>query len=174
MPPAAACRLSNKRPLRVLTMNLWNFSEPCECERQAVEIIKLVRRHASTDEFPPIIAGDFDATPEEANVRFLASRQLLEGLSTCFRDAWAEAGDGGPGYTWTTENRQAGHLIETILFEKRHARRIDYIFMGSFHDYPKFARISTCRVVMDKPTNGIWPSDHYAVYATIDVMPSPP
>ncbi len=149
----------------------WELNREYERERQAVEIVKMVRRHASANGFPPIIAGDFDATPEDASVRFITGRQSLEGMGACFRDAWAEAGDGGAGHTWTTENLHARHLIETILFEKRHGRRIDYIFMGSFHDYPKFARISSCRVVMDKPDDGVWPSDHYGVFATIDVMP---
>jgi hypothetical protein len=44
-------------------------------------------------------------------------------------------------------------------------------FMGSFHDYRKFARFASCRIVMNHPTDGIWPSDHYGVYATIDTAP---
>ena len=175
---ALAVRVAAPSPagsfLFVSAIPSWELNREYERERQVVEIVKMVRRHASASQFPPIIVGDFDATPESGSVRFLTGQQSLEGMSVCFRDAWAEAGDGSPGYTWTTDNQHARHLIETILFEKRHARRIDYIFMGSFHDYPKFARISSCRVVMDKPTDGIWPSDHYAVYATIDVMSSSP
>ena len=94
-------------------------------------------------------------------------------MSVCFRDAWAEAGDGSPGYTWTADNPYVREWVDAVMFEKHHARRIDYVFVGSFHDYPKCARISTCGVVLDKPTDGIWPSDHYGVYATIDVVPSP-
>jgi len=160
--------------LFVAAIPSWELDREYERERQVVEIAKMVRRHTSAGEFPPIIAGDFDSTPEGASIRFLSGKQSLEGMSVCFRDAWAQAGDGGPGHTWTTDNQHARHLIETILYEKHHARRIDYIFLGSFHDYPKFARISTCRVVMDKPTDGMWPSDHYGVYATIDVTPSSP
>jgi len=32
--------------------------------------------------------------------------------------------------------------------------------------------VRSCRVVMDKPADGLWPSDHYAVYAEIDVEPA--
>lgn len=173
---ALAVRVATPEPaaplLFVSAKPSWELNREYERERQAVELAKMTNRHAAASEFPAIIAGDFDATPESASVRFLTGRQSLEGMSVHFRDAWAEAGDGGPGHTWTTENHHARHLVETMLFQKRHARRIDYIFMGSPHDYPRFARISACRIVMDKPTDGIWPSDHYAVYATIDVMPS--
>ena len=159
--------------LFVSAVTSWELNREYERERQAVEIVKMVHRHARKGEFPPIIAGDFDAAPEAASVRFLTGKQSLDGMSVCFRDAWAEVGDGGPGYTWTTDNRHVREWVEAVMFEKRHARRIDYIFLGSFHDYPKYARISTCRVVLDRPTNGVWPSDHYAVHATIDVQPSP-
>jgi len=159
--------------LFVSAVTSWELNREYERERQAVEIVKMVRRHARKEEFPPIIAGDFDATPEAASVRFLTGKQSLDGMSVCFRDAWAEVDDGGPGYTWTTDNRYVREWVEAVMFEKRHARRIDYIFLGSFHDYPKFARISTCRVALDKPSDGVWPSDHYAVYAEIDVAPSP-
>jgi endonuclease/exonuclease/phosphatase family metal-dependent hydrolase len=159
------------RLLFVCAKPSWELSREYERELQAVELVKLVRRHTAASDFPPIIAGDFDAAPDRASVRFLTGRQSLAGISTCLRDAWAEAGDGSPGYTWTSDNPGARQLIEKRLFEKRHARRIDYIFMGSFHDYSKFARIARCRVVLNKPVNGIWPSDHYAVCADIDVLP---
>ena len=147
----------------------WELNRERERELQALEIARLVRRHADPHAFPPIVAGDFDATPDSSSIRFLTGRQSLEITNVCFRDAWAEAGDGGPGYTWTDRNGHARDIIEQLFFEKRHARRIDYVFLGSFHDYPRFARIGACRIVLDTPVGRIWPSDHYGVLAEIDV-----
>ena len=45
--------------------------------------------------------------------------------------------------------------------------------ISSQHDYPGLARVRSCRVVMDKPLRGIWPSNDYAVFAEIDVVPDP-
>lgn len=149
----------------------WELNRERERELQAVQIARLVRRHARRDELPPVLAGDFDATPDAASIRFLTGRQSLEGQSVCFRDGWSEAGDGGPGYTWTSENGHAREIIERILHERRHARRIDYVFLGSFHDHPRFARFSSCRIVLHEALQGVWPSDHYGLFAEIDLAP---
>src|SRR5918999_230117 len=59
---------------------------------------------AAGDELPPVIGGDFDATPDAASTRFLTGLQSLHGRSTHWIDAFAAAGDGSPGHTWSTNN----------------------------------------------------------------------
>lgn len=49
---------------------------------------------------PTIIAGDLNAGPDAASVRFLTGRQSLSGRSVHYHDAWPVAGD-GPGHTWS-------------------------------------------------------------------------
>ena len=168
---ALAVRVAAPEPvgplLFVCAKPSWELCAEYERELQAVALARLVARHADPAGFPPIIAGDFDATPDSAGIRFLTGKQSLDGMSVCFRDAWAEAGDGGEGYTWTSDNPYVAEMIERRLFQTRHARRIDYIFLGSFHDYAPFARITRCRVALNEPSDGVWPSDHYAVCAEI-------
>lgn len=147
----------------------WELNREYERELQAVALAQWITGHAARDGFPPILAGDFDATPDSGSIRFLTGKQSLAGTSTHFRDAWLEAGNGAAGYTWTTANGHARDIIRQIFHTERHARRIDYIFVGSFHNYARCARIRRCRVVLDRPAQRVWPSDHYAVYAEIDV-----
>jgi len=147
----------------------WELNREYERERQAVILAKAVAGHADASGIPPIIAGDFDATPDSASIRFLTGRQSLEGLSVHFRDAWAEAGDGTPGYTWTYLNGSARGVIEAHFHDRQHERRIDYIFLGSPHDSARRACIRKARVVLDEPEDNVWASDHYAVYAEIDI-----
>jgi len=79
------------------------------------------------------------------------------------------AGDGSSGHTWTSRNKSARREMDRLRFEPNHARRIDYIFLGLAWAYGKYACVRHCRVELNKPVRGVWPSDHYAVYAEIDV-----
>lgn len=173
---AMAVRVSAPEPvgpmLFVCAKPSWQLNRELEREMQAVELARMINRHARRDAFPPIIAGDFDAAPDNASIRFLTGRQALAGLRVHYWDAWEQAGGRSAGYTWTHRNVQARQTIDAVWRQERHERRIDYIFLGSPHDYPHFARLRTCRVVLDKQDDGVWPSDHYAVYAEVDVVPA--
>jgi len=149
----------------------WELNREHERELQALALARAVARHADRNHVPSVVAGDFDATPDSASIRFMTGRQSLGGLSVHYRDAWAEAGDGSPGYTWTFRNGSAAGVIGRCFQDRRHERRIDYIFLGSPHDYARRACIREARVVLDKPAAGVWPSDHYAVFAEIEVGP---
>ena len=147
----------------------WELNREYERELQAVELTKAIERHVDRADPPPIVAGDFDATPESASIRFLTGKQSLHGMSVHFRDAWEEAGDGTTGYTWTYKNDSARGVINNCFQDQRHERRIDYIFLGSPHDCNRRACVRDARVVLDTPDAGVWPSDHYAVYAQIEM-----
>jgi endonuclease/exonuclease/phosphatase family metal-dependent hydrolase len=149
----------------------WELNREYERELQALALSELVARHADPQGLPPIVAGDFDATPESAGIRFLTGKQSLAGQSTHFRDAWAEAGDGTDGYTWSSENPGVAEMIARRFHQSRHVRRIDYILLGSFHDYARPAHIAECRVVLNEPVDGVYASDHYGLFAEIEVAP---
>ena len=113
--------------------------------------------------FPTLLVGDFNAEPEAAEIRYVSGLQSLEGRSVHFRDAWRVAGDGGPGLTWSNRNPYARAWHEPD-------RRIDYVFAG----YPQsdgVGRIESCRVVCDDERGGVWPSDHFGVYAELRTEP---
>jgi len=49
-------------------------------------------------------------------------------------------------------------------------RRIDYVLVG----YPTpegVGRVESCRVVCDEPEDGVWPSDHFGVLASLVTAP---
>ncbi|MDR1236939.1 MAG: endonuclease/exonuclease/phosphatase family protein [Propionibacteriaceae bacterium] len=127
---------------------------------------------------PAIIAGDFDAVPTADCMQFFAGRRVLDGRSTHYLNAWDVAGDGGPGYTWTTENPGVTKFIDSGLIESGHARRIDHILVHGpeghvivwGEDKLKVeqrvrAVITSCEVVFREPPV----SDHYGVLAEIEL-----
>lgn len=109
-------------------------------------------------EAPSILAGDFDAVPGGESIRTLADGG--------FRDAWALAGDGGAGHTWTVRNPVAVPEIERHTRDPEHARRIDYVFLGPSTPVAA-ASVMSCEVVMTDPPV----SDHYGVLADVEYQP---
>lgn len=136
-------------------------------ERQAMAIADLDARHRTA--LPTIIAGDFNATPDSASIRYLTGRQSLDGHSVHYHDAWAVAGS-GDGYTWSADNPNATQDIEALVRQPDHRRRIDYVFVGSPYAHRKaYARIRAAALAFDKPTGDVWPSDHFGLAVDLDV-----
>jgi endonuclease/exonuclease/phosphatase family metal-dependent hydrolase len=144
----------------------WRFHHGWVRERQVMALCQHVRRRRPRDGFPPLLVGDFNAEPESAEIRFVSGLQSLEGRSMYFRDAWAYAGEGGDGITWSNRNAYARRWLEPD-------RRIDYVFVGP----PRrdgIGLVERCRVVCCEERNGVWPSDHFGVYAELRTEPLPP
>lgn len=137
----------------------WKLHHGRVRERQAVALADFARDRRPSLDLPPVIAGDLNAEPDSAEIRYLTGLQSLDGRSVLFYDAWRLAGDGGPGHTWSNRNPYARSAIEPD-------RRIDYVLAG----YPQpsgIGRIETCRVVCDDAEDGVWPTDHFGVYAEL-------
>jgi endonuclease/exonuclease/phosphatase family metal-dependent hydrolase len=115
--------------------------------------------------FPPLLIGDFNAEPESAEIRYVTGLQSLRGRSVALLDAWRAAGKGGTGITWSNANDYA-----RLNFEPD--RRIDYVFAG-FPRRDGIGQITDCRVVCNEPKGGVWPSDHFGVYAELRAVPLP-
>ncbi len=141
----------------------WKFRHGFVRERQVAALCELVLSRRPREGFPPIAVGDFNAEPESAEIRYVTGLQSLGGRSVSLLDAWRVAGGGGPGTTWSNRNPYARAALEPD-------RRIDYVFAG----FPKQSgegRIATCRVVCDDEADGVWPSDHFGVYAELATDP---
>ncbi len=153
-------------PVSFTTTHLnWKFHHGVVRERQAVALGKLVLRRRERGGFPPLLVGDFNAEPDSTEIRYLSGLQSLEGRSMYLRDAWRYSGGEGDGITWSNRNDYARTWIEPD-------RRIDYVFVGP----PRpdgVGRIEHCRVVCDDDRDGIWPSDHFGVYAELRTEPLP-
>ena len=149
----------------------WRLEAESARERQAVALADLDARHRGP--LPTIIAGDFNATPEAASIRYLTGLQSISGRSVHYHDAWGVAGE-GPGYTWNVDNPNGRSEMDTIIRQPNHRRRIDYVFIGSWYAHPKaHCYIESAKLEFDEPIDGIWISDHYGVLVNLDIGMEP-
>ena len=167
-------------PIWVHTSHLhYRLDDGVAREHQVLAIDEAIRSFGrNNDSAPQILCGDFNATADSDEIRFLRGLTTLGGRRTHFQDAWLrlhrEPGPGdGPaqGITWSSENRFTRPLRSLDL-----DRRIDYVFVttrkrdgrGTVHD---------CRVVLTERDGlgeiEIAASDHYAVCADIQVVAGP-
>jgi endonuclease/exonuclease/phosphatase family metal-dependent hydrolase len=113
-----------------------------------------------------VLAGDLDATPEAASIRFLRGLQSLGGTSVHYRDVWEWTHPGDPGHTFTTENPL---MTQESDVRAEVDRRIDYIFVRCDERGPTLAA-RACERIFDAPVEGVWASDHYGLMA--DLVPA--
>jgi len=140
-------------------------------ERRAAESRDLLARIRKLGPgIPVIVAGDFNAPPEAAEI-------------ASFRDGgpFLDAGPAGAFITWDPA-RNPNIAFSTALRDARGksrsgadllgaldsaiTRRLDYVFLG-----PPFGRedILSSRIVLDTGPGGVPPSDHFGVLAEIDL-----
>ena len=143
----------------------WLLAFEHERELQTVTAARFVQGLTARHDRHVILAGDLDADPTAASVRFWTGRQSLGGLSVCYRDAWESAHPGELGHTFTPRNPLMGDRDWPF-------RRIDYIFVRcGEHGGPTLA-ITSCALAFDQPVDGVWASDHFGVVADL-AFPSP-
>jgi len=148
-------------------MRPWPGQEG-EREAEAIVLDEELTKLAAGDTRPPILAGDFDATPDSASMRFLTGLQSLHGHDTAWYDAWTVAGDGSPGYTWTSDNGYVAPFAEAVFAQPEHHRRIDYVLVGSPFRWRPRVVVRSCEVVLTGDGDAA-PSDHYGVLADLDL-----
>jgi endonuclease/exonuclease/phosphatase family metal-dependent hydrolase len=110
-----------------------------------------------------IWGGDFNAPPDADEIRFLAGRHTLAGERGLWQDAFARVHADARGLTWARRNP----MTEALPFLERD-RRIDFIFVSQ-EGRDGRGRVVDCRVVLDEPIDGTWPSDHFGVLADVAV-----
>jgi endonuclease/exonuclease/phosphatase family metal-dependent hydrolase len=128
-------------------------------ELQVRELAGFVLRRRPRGGFPPILCGDFNARPESSEIRFMRGLQSLDSKSCYLLDSWEHAGDGSGGETIAARN----------VYSQLPGRvdiRIDYIFVGpALSSQP--GAIESCAVLCNEIENGVFPSDHFGVYAEL-------
>jgi endonuclease/exonuclease/phosphatase family metal-dependent hydrolase len=143
----------------------YQLDRELDRERQAVAAARLVEdmrpEHA-------ILAGDLNARPESAGLRFLLGLQSLDGMSVCYRDAWEAAHPGEPGHTFTPENPTMPPG-ETGDWALEPGRRIDYVLVRC-SDHGPTLDIRRCERLFDEPVDGVWASDHFGVTAELSPL----
>jgi endonuclease/exonuclease/phosphatase family metal-dependent hydrolase len=139
----------------------WQPAFEHERELQAVAAARFLEGLVEDDRPHVVVAGDLDAEPAAASVRFWTGRQSLEGMSVCYRDAWERAHSGEPGATFSPEENPL------VADPDWPFRQIDHILVRcGRHGGPTLA-IEGCERIFDRPVDGVWGSDHFGVMADL-------
>lgn len=140
----------------------WQLHFEHERELQAVVAARFVEECLAGRDLHVVMAGDLDADPAAASVRFWTGRQSLDGTSVCYRDAWESAHPDEPGHTFTPDNPLVADWDWPF-------RRIDYVFVRcGAHGGPTLA-VTACARIFDRPVGGVWASDHFGLAADLAV-----
>ena len=150
-------------PFTVTHLN-WKLDHGWVRERQAVAVCDFAVEGAIEDGFPPVLVGDFNAEPDSTEMRYVQGLHALEGRSALFLDAWRRSGAQGPGFTWDNRNDWA-------RLDREPDRRIDYVLAG-LPPRSGLGQFLSCRVVCNDEQAGVWPSDHFGVYAELRDAPA--
>ena len=140
----------------------YQLGRELEREHQAVAIARLVDELGGDH---AILAGDLNATPDSAGIRFLCGLQSLDGTSVRYLDAWDHAHPGEPGHTFTPENPTMP-TGETGSWALEPGRRIDYVLVRC-SDHGPTLDVRGCERLFDQPVDGAWASDHFGVAAEL-------
>ena len=117
-------------------------------------------------ELPKILCGDFNATPDSDEIRFLRGLHTSSGRRTFWQDAWERRHGRADGFTWARANPYTARLR---WLERD--RRLDYIFVSPMKRDGRGV-VHDCRIVLDRAAaDGALPSDHFGLYAEVQLSP---
>lgn len=164
-----AAEIEAPEPLgRLLFVNhipSWQQDFELEREQQTVTAARLVDEMLDERPAHVILAGDLDAEPDSASIRFLKGLQSLDRTSVRYRDAWSYVHPGQAGHTFSPDNPMV-LTGETGAYALEPGRRIDYIFVRC-SDHGPTLDIRTCDQLFNEPVDGVWASDHFGVTAEL-------
>jgi endonuclease/exonuclease/phosphatase family metal-dependent hydrolase len=93
-----------------------------------------------------------NSVPDTLPMRFLRGETPYQGATGDLSDAWKTMNPKDPGFTDPSSGPQD---------------RIDYIYV--IPGPTGAPKVQSCRLVLDKPVNGIYASDHIGVLCTFEV-----
>jgi endonuclease/exonuclease/phosphatase family metal-dependent hydrolase len=138
----------------------WQKHLEYERELQTVLLARYLEHVAPDSSVSVLTAGDLDAEPDAASIRFWRGRQSLDGVSVCYHDAWHSVHPGEPGHTIRADNP----LLKGRAYA---AKRIDYLLVRCDERGEPSLTIDTCEIAFGKPVDGVWASDHCGVMADL-------
>ncbi len=155
-------------PVAAFTTHLnYRLGDGAKREDQVAALCRWVAAEAPVAA-PRILMGDFNAVPDSDEIRYLKGLHSIGGERVYYQDAFAHLHPGDPGYTWARRNpftQRMGWLEPD--------RRIDYIFVSPIAPDGR-GRIEDCRIVLDQgDSSGCFPSDHFALYAELQLSTDP-
>jgi endonuclease/exonuclease/phosphatase family metal-dependent hydrolase len=153
--------------VRCYTTHLnYRLTHGIEREQQVLAIDEFMRSHES--ELPRILMGDFNATPDHDEIRFLRGLHTMGGRRVFYQDGYARRHpvESEAGFTWARRNP----FTERLRWLERD-RRLDYIFVSPIQRDGRGV-VHEARLVLDRPDpDGCFASDHFGVMADIQVAP---
>ena len=163
-------------PIWVHTTHLhYRLDDGAARAAQVIAVEEAIRACGRGHDDPPqLLAGDFNATPDADELRFLRGLCSLGGRRAHFQDAWLRCHDepprrGGPstGITWSADNQHTRPLRSLDL-----DRRIDHVYVTTRKKDGR-GTVQRCEVVLtDREGEGadaICASDHYGVMADVQI-----
>jgi endonuclease/exonuclease/phosphatase family metal-dependent hydrolase len=168
-------------PIWVHTTHLHYRLDEGDAREEQVVVIEDTLRYCgrANDDPPQILCGDFNATPDSDEIRFLRGLSTVASRRTHFQDAWLrlhrepQAGDGPvEGITWSSENELTRPLRSLDI-----DRRIDYVFVTTRKKDGRGTVVDSKVVLTEREGEGagaICASDHYGVFAEIQIEKSTP
>lgn len=142
----------------------WRTHLEYERGRQAVLTASFVEEIVARTGQHVVVAGDFDAMPDAASLRFWRGVQALDGTSVAYRDVWQITHRDDPGYTFAPS---VAPLV-TESWRSDLDRRIDYILIRCTGGKGPSMHVTHCARILDTPVDGVWGSDHFGVTADIE------
>lgn len=98
----------------------WALAQELKRERQAVHAARRLKQLTGH----VVVAGDFDADPDAASVRFWTGHQSLDGVCVCYRDAWASRHPAASGHTFVPDNPHSRRLGLALPEDRLHPRSV--------------------------------------------------
>ena len=137
-----------------------------ERELQAATVARCIEEMVAEDERHVILAGDLNAGPEAASIRFLTGKQSLDGTSVCYLNCWDVMHHGDPGETFTPRS-------PLVAEEHREwpSHRLDHILVRFGNGGSPTLDTFACELAFNESIDGVWASDHFAVVADLAVPP---
>lgn len=140
----------------------WQLNFERERELQAVAAACELEGAISARRQHVVVAGDLDADPDAASIRFWTGRESLAGVSVSYRDAWASTHPAEPGDSFGAASPQNADWDWPF-------RRIDYILVRCGEDGGPTLAVSSCERVFDQPADGAWAGDHFGLCADLAI-----
>lgn len=142
----------------------YQLNHEYERELQTVLTARSIEKIIGQRDLHVVLAGDLDAEPDAASIRFLAGKQSLASMSVCYRDTWERVHPEAPGHTFTAKNPLVTAANWDWPFQQ-----IDHIFVRCGEHGGPTLDITACELAFNEPIDGVWASDHFALVADLAV-----
>lgn len=129
---------------------------------QVGELARLVAEIRPAGDFPTVVTGDFNSESDSDEMRLFAGVRTAPVIpGQAMIDVWRHAAADAPSATWSGANPYVRHPMDVDA-------RIDYIHLSMPPlGTPGPFGVRDVRVAGDRPVDGVWPSDHFAVVADL-------